>query len=320
MNGQRAAMSSSPSYFSGAPVSKGTCVGVALVFIMSEVVGLSGRDVSLHIPKITEGGEWWRLLLCKWRFASLGELVISLIFLAPQLRRFEREMGSRKMGTLLTLIFLGSLAWDVLIAPLLTLSSAVIPFPGPYHVVGAVLAWYKVHVPRLYPQFAGVLGIDVSEKALVYALGLAVAGWGGWDGTLVTTLGGALVGWAALRAGVGNKDIFPESVYQTFATAAGPLFADSPPNTLIPNHTRTNNNANNSNNTRSNFASRQRMVAGGIPPPAAAFPPMMQSTPPSEDSIAQLTSMGFDRDSVVRVLGQCDNNVEVAANRLLSSA
>merc|ERR1712232_847215 len=40
--------------------------------------------------------------------------------------------------------------------------------------------------------------------------------------------------------------------------------------------------------------------------------------PPSEEAIESLTSMGFDRQSVIRTLQQCDNNVEIAANRLLS--
>ena len=48
-------------------------------------------------------------------------------------------------------------------------------------------------------------------------------------------------------------------------------------------------------------------------PPAAPRPP----PPPPEEAIAQLTSMGFDRQSVIRALHQTDNNVEAAANRLL---
>lgn len=48
-------------------------------------------------------------------------------------------------------------------------------------------------------------------------------------------------------------------------------------------------------------------------PPVAPRPP----PPPPEEAIAQLTSMGFDRESVIRALQQTDNNVEAAANRLL---
>eukprot|EP00957_Ditylum_brightwellii_P125548 9569738-Ditylum_brightwellii.AAC.1 len=62
-----------------------------------------------------------------------------------------------------------------------------------------------------------------------------------------------------------------------------------------------------------------RAPLNNAPPPAAAAQ-QFQPTPPSEEAIAQLTSMGFEREAVVRVLQQCDNNVEVAANRLLSGA
>jgi hypothetical protein len=41
-------------------------------------------------------------------------------------------------------------------------------------------------------------------------------------------------------------------------------------------------------------------------------------TPPSEENINQLHAMGFDREAVVRALTESDNNLEHAANRLLS--
>ena len=78
-------------------------------------------------------------------------------------------------------------------------------------------------------------------------------------------------------------------------------------------------------------AQRQRVApanfggaAGGGGGAAAAMAAAQQQPPPppppSEEAIAQLTAMGFDRQAVVRALGQTDNNVEAAANRLLSGA
>jgi len=43
----------------------------------------------------------------------------------------------------------------------------------------------------------------------------------------------------------------------------------------------------------------------------------MEIPPPSEQDIQLLVSLGFDRDTVVRVLRSCGNNTEAAANRLL---
>ena len=52
------------------------------------------------------------------------------------------------------------------------------------------------------------------------------------------------------------------------------------------------------------------------PPPQQHQQPQFQ--PPSPEAIEQLTAMGFERDAVVRALSATDNNVEAAANRLLS--
>lgn len=58
---------------------------------------------------------------------------------------------------------------------------------------------------------------------------------------------------------------------------------------------------------------RRAPNGGRAAAPAAPRPP----PPPPEEAIAQLTSMGFDRQAVIRALQQTDNNVEAAANRLL---
>ena len=50
---------------------------------------------------------------------------------------------------------------------------------------------------------------------------------------------------------------------------------------------------------------------GGFAPPAA---------PPSEENIAQLMSMGFDRPAVEAALRSAENNVQIAADRLLASS
>lgn len=43
----------------------------------------------------------------------------------------------------------------------------------------------------------------------------------------------------------------------------------------------------------------------------------MELPPPSEDDIALLMGLGFDRSTVVRMLTLSGNNTEAAANRLL---
>ena len=63
----------------------------------------------------------------------------------------------------------------------------------------------------------------------------------------------------------------------------------------------------------------QRLVPGApvnLPPQYEQLP---QAPPPSEEAINQLTMMGFEREAVIRALNATDNNLEAAANRLLSS-
>jgi hypothetical protein len=50
------------------------------------------------------------------------------------------------------------------------------------------------------------------------------------------------------------------------------------------------------------------------------FDTMPVSDPPSQEAIETLTAMGFEREAVIRALRLCDNNVEHAANRLLSGS
>jgi hypothetical protein len=47
---------------------------------------------------------------------------------------------------------------------------------------------------------------------------------------------------------------------------------------------------------------------------------MPATQPTSPENIEQLTAMGFERDVVVMALREADNNVEHAANRLLSGS
>jgi len=56
-----------------------------------------------------------------------------------------------------------------------------------------------------------------------------------------------------------------------------------------------------------------------LPPPQQQEVPqqMFAPAPPSEEAITMLCAMGFERSAVEAALRTCDNNVEVAANRLM---
>ena len=60
---------------------------------------------------------------------------------------------------------------------------------------------------------------------------------------------------------------------------------------------------------------RGRTNGGGQPATAQHQVPLQ---PPPQEAIDQLMGMGFDQGRVVRALQETDNNVQVAADRLLS--
>mmetsp|Transcript_14295 Transcript_14295/g.29376 ORF Transcript_14295/g.29376 Transcript_14295/m.29376 type:complete len:117 (+) Transcript_14295:161-511(+) len=61
---------------------------------------------------------------------------------------------------------------------------------------------------------------------------------------------------------------------------------------------------------QANHATPLNQVYENLPPPP----------PPPEDTVVMLMGMGFERDRVLEVLKGCDNNVEVAANRLIGGS
>uniref|UniRef100_A0A7C9AET1 UBA domain-containing protein n=1 Tax=Opuntia streptacantha TaxID=393608 RepID=A0A7C9AET1_OPUST len=76
---------------------------------------------------------------------------------------------------------------------------------------------------------------------------------------------------------------------------------------------------------RSRSAPRRRNVLGNIPSNAGRsvernyHSPFAGSVEPSEDSIATLVSMGFDRDSARQALVRARNDINRATNILLES-
>lgn len=200
-------------------------------------------------------------------------------------------------------------------------------YSGPYPQLGGVLSLYHCFTPRLYPKFFGILGYDFSEKSLVYALCAQVIFSGGWS-TFVPGVVGFVSGMLCVSA---CKHELPEFVY-TMCKYSGSAIVDEGENLPVQAVTPSipfpalNNSLAIANSApaimmsrsvqrgaeRGNRQQRAPIGGNGVAPVAPRPPPQ-----PSEEAIAQLTSMGFDRQAVIRALQQADNNVEGAANRLL---
>mmetsp|Transcript_18168 Transcript_18168/g.42351 ORF Transcript_18168/g.42351 Transcript_18168/m.42351 type:complete len:300 (-) Transcript_18168:17-916(-) len=283
-------------WFLGAPVTKAVAVSTAIIYIIAEMNKLH-RAMMLDTTKIFDHAQFYRIFVYNFTFSTMGELVMGLAALTPLMRRFEREMGSKRFG-----------AFIVYASVISTLSELVIfniffdteRYSGPYPQLGAVLALYHRYTPRLHPKFFGILGYDLSEKSLTYGLCAQVVMSGGFS-TFIPSLVGFVSGLLCVSL---SENLLPNFVHAC-CNSIGSSFADEAPAIMMARTVQ-----------RGGTGNRQRRAAQR--PTAAVAPPVVRRPPPPpEEAIAQLCSMGFERAAVIRALQQSDNNVEAAANRLL---
>lgn len=245
--------------------------------------------------KIFDHAQYYRIFVCNLTFGSIGELIFGLMALCPLLRRFEREMGSRKFGAFIVYASVLSTILELVFFNIFFIER----YSGPYPQLGAVLALFHKFTPRMHPKFVGILGYDLSEKSITYGLCAQVILFGGFS-TMIPTFFGFLSGLLAVKW---SDSELPDFVY-TIAGLVGKVITDDAPSVMM------------SRSVQRGGANRTRRTITGtqVAPPAQ---PPRPPPPPPEEAIAQLTSMGFDREAVIRALQQTDNNVEAAANRLL---
>jgi hypothetical protein len=211
-------------------------------------------------------------------------------------RRFEREMGTRKYAVWLTGVALISIAFQVVAGQVY---SEGFRYSGPYPIIGALVLMFHIYTPRLHPRFFGMFGLYFSEKSMAYAFCAQIMFYRGYS-SLVPCVCGAIS--ALIMTAFASKFDMPDFLASTVTTLLA-RFIDEPPAPIV-----------------------QRLIrppVAGAPaqPHAAVVEPMFeQLPPPSEEAIEQLTSMGFDREAVLRALQQSHNDVERAADRLLTGS
>ena len=205
-------------------------------------------------------------------------------------------MGSRRFGAFIVYV---SFLSTILELGFFNIFFDTERYSGPYPQLGAVLALYHKFTPRLHPKFFGILGYDFSEKSITYGLCAQVMLSGGMS-TIVPTMIGFLSGMLCVNF---SENQLPEFVYSLAAIIGNGLLVVEAPAIMMSR-------------------SVQRGAGGGgggNRPRRAAAPqtPRAPPPPPPEEAITMLTSMGFEREAVIRALQQTDNNVEAAANRLM---
>ena len=286
------------------------------------------------MDRLIADGEIYRLFTCNLTFSTMAELIMGLLVLVPLLRRYEREMGTARFVTYLLLANILSTFLELCLATFYPLTD--VRFSGPYPSLGAVLYLYHVYAPRLHPKFYGMLGLDFSEKSLTYFFALQVLLSGGW-GTLQPALCGAVAGYLV------RSPVLPLSKMELPDGFFGWLDRDVP-QTVSARRPMPAGRGGGAAQQRQRLAPGDMMGGGGFGGgfgggggggfgggggggggggAAAAMAAAQQPPPPpppSDEAIGQLTAMGFERQAVVRALGQTDNNVEAAANRLLAGS
>merc|ERR1712176_437196 len=288
-------------WFLGAPVAKAIAVSTGIVYVIVEMNKLH-KAMMLDTTQIFDHAQFYRIFTACLTFATMGELIVGLAALCPLMIRFEREMGSRRFGAF---IVYSSIISTILELVIFNIFFDTERYSGPYPQLGAVLALYLKFTPRMHPKFFGVLGYDFSEKSLTYALCAQVILSGGFS-TAIPTLIGFLCGMMCVKI---SANELPSFVYSC-CNVIGSSFVDEAPAIMMSRSVQRG--TGNRQRRAANNAGAGRSPAGLVTPVARRPPP-----PPPEEAIAQLTSMGFEREAVVRALQQTENNVEAAANRLL---
>ena len=315
-----------PGWFQGAPLSKLACFGTIASFAILK----DNHDlIALDIQDLVEHREFYRLILYPLTFSTIGELLMGLAVFLPFSKRFEREFGSAK--------FAAFLAKSFVVATFLQcffLSDKYLAI-GPYPTIGTLLYLYHKYTPRLHPKFVSILGFDFSEKALThlfvlqlvfyhgyYSLVPFVAGYiagilsiskktplGRWDPSIPKPI--YRIAYSAAKAtGLEDLSHAPSYISQQRARGGGQGVAAAAAAAAVVGANRNRNEGIGNGN-----------VGGNNPVDAMpAFEPLPTTQPPSPENIEQLTAMGFERDAVVRALREADNNLEHAANRLLTGS
>mmetsp|Transcript_23537 Transcript_23537/g.33015 ORF Transcript_23537/g.33015 Transcript_23537/m.33015 type:complete len:337 (-) Transcript_23537:171-1181(-) len=323
--GMAANDNASSSFFAEAPVTKIICLISLVTYALYEMQGnvtALRRGMEMDMDKVVQNGELYRLLTGRLTFGNGGDLVMGTIVLSTLAKRFEREMSSRKFATFVVLIYILSTALEMLLchswmmlvgAPSTSRGTPTsyynVQYAGPYPLVGALFYLFHVYTPRMHPRFFGILGFHFSEKAIQYALCFQVMVIGSvrFQG-LVPSVAGIMAGFLCSTPILPLSKIeLPSLITKPFELVFGFLVDDPPP---ILSATA----------NRGGAGGRGGGLArgGGIPP--APRPPPRPVEPPSEAAIEQLTSMGFDRERVERALRSTNNNVERAADQLLTGA
>lgn len=285
-------MNGGPSGFNNAPLTRAITIACALSTVFFGIQGRSNKlGLSFQKPRL------WKIIVSMFAFTSTLELMFGL-YLLYYFRVFERQIGSNKYSVFILFSVTVSYLLEILTLAFLKDPSAVIT-SGPYGLVFASFVPFFFDIP-VSTRFR-VLGVHFSDKTFIYLAGLQLL-LSSWKRSILPGICGIIAG-SLYRMNILyiRRAKLPDFIASLFSWLSWPSMDRSP------------------------SAPRTRNVVGNVPsyagrPVETNYPsPFAGSVEPSEDSIATLVSMGFDRDSARQALVHARNDINVATNILLES-
>ncbi|KAG5193054.1 hypothetical protein JKP88DRAFT_260895 [Tribonema minus] len=299
-----------------APVSKAlvwACAAATLAALSGDARGLA----SASLRHVLARGSAADLATSLVAFGSLSELVCGSCLLHTY-RTLERQLGSGKFGSLL--LFVTAFSW----IPSLRLR------PGPLPALGALCALYYAYIPPLHSWShvplapAGRRTAPLSDKTSTYVAALYLIFGKGWASVIPSALGATaacLYGSNALPFG---RLTVPKPIRRLLRAVLGPLLESDDPRERARQLGGGGGAAGAQPQARGEAllapgAAHNGMDAlqQGLRRRAVAPAPAAAPAAPSEEAIAAVMALGFDRASAEAALQQTGNNPDAAAARLL---
>ena len=304
-------------WLQGAPATKIVLAGNVLLhmFLIHSPHDAALLQLDSYAMRHHHGTDWYRYFTSKLTFGTTGELIVGTSLLLFLMRKYERELSTRKLVALYGYTLCLGVVQEMVCLQLLVYRNRIVDLPqdmrwqyaGPYPVVGALFTLFHWTAPRVHPRFMSILGLQFSEKSLYYLWFLHLIASGGWN-TAVPTLTGCLA--ALLYLTTPLKDVLqvPEGLVRSVQPALDRLGLSDAPGVVAPPTAR----------GLHQVAAALARQAGPVQQQQQQQQEMIPAPEPDAAAIEQLTNMGFPRQRVMEALRQTHNNVEHAANRLLT--
>lgn len=303
--------------FEHAPITKTLCIlSAALTLLLLRRDNRPNNSLALDIKYLFKG-ELWRIFTSPLSFNSMPHLVIGLM-LMYSFRQFERQLGTRKFGA----FFVVSVAISILIQLAIIVVARgcgmdFVPSSGPFFFIYSLIPLFYQYIPTLHPTKLQVLGLSFSEKSWTYILACQLLFSDGTD-SFGAGVAGLVAGYLYTWDGLGLQDYRLPSMVEAPFMALGSVFSSlfQAPAGATPGGRPT------------QRRPRRENIGGGLQGLGNQMLPTDMGAlfddrsrlglQPREEDIQTLMNLGFDRSSVERALLSTGNNIDAAANILLS--